>query len=418
MAGSRAEPPVDDEPLVRIAARRAVKKLRAEAETPAFGRLLVLQAASAAGDALLALALAGTLFFSLPPADARGRIVLYLLLTMAPFAVVGPLLARFLDGHRGGLRTAMFVSSIGRAVLAILLASRVESLWLFPIAFGVLVLSRAQIVVRGALLPHVVPRGRSLVAANSSLSRISALAGMIAALPGAALMQLAGVRTELILTALVFAIGAPAAFGLPRARGRRTVDEQTSARKGVRAIALRQALVAASGMRLIVGFLIFHLAFALRREEFGNVGLGLLVGGAFFGGLIGAVTAPRLRRVLKEEGMLALSLFLSAGAGLIGGRWFSLAIAVGLVVMVGVAAGASKVAFDSIVQREVEEAGRGYAFARFESTLQLAWVAGGFTAVAVPIPSGQGVAGAGVMALLLMGIYIAGRSKTRAVRVP
>ena len=312
----------------------------------------------------------------------------------------------------------MFMSSIARAVLALLLASRVETLWLFPIAFGVLVMSRAQVVVRGALLPYVIPEGRSLVAANSSLSRISALAGMVGALPGAALMQLSGVNTELLFTALVYAIGAPAAFGLPRARGRRSTLERRSARKGVTAPAMRQAVVAAAGMRSIVGFLVFHLAFALRREEFGNVGLGLLVGGAALGGLLGAISAPRLRRILKEEGMLALSLFLTAAAGLIGGRWFSLAIAVALVVLVGIAAGASKVAFDSIVQREVEEAGRGYAFARFESTLQIAWVIGGFVAVAVPIPSGQGVAGAGVLALILMGLYIVGRSKSRTLEVP
>ena len=73
MAGERTRSGVDDDSLVRIAARRAAKKIRAEAETPEFGRLLILQAASAAGDALLALALAGTLFFSVPAADAAWR---------------------------------------------------------------------------------------------------------------------------------------------------------------------------------------------------------------------------------------------------------------------------------------------------------------------------------------------------------
>jgi cyanate permease len=336
---------------------------------------------------------------------------------MAPFALVGPILARFLDAHRGGLRTAMFVSSVGRAVLALYLGPRIDSLWLIPIAFGMLVLSRAQVVVRGALLPHVVPKGRGLVHANSSLFRASALAGVVGALPGVALLQLSGVRTELLFTAVVYAIGAPAAFGLPRARGRRSVSERTSARAGVRALPVRQAVVAAGGMRLIVGFLVFHLAFALRREEFGNIGLGLLIGGATLGGFLGALTAPRMRRVLKEEGMLALGLFLAAAAGIVGGLWFSLAIAVALVILVGLGAGASKLAFDSIVQREIEEAGRGYAFARFESILQLAWVAGGFIAVAIPIPSGPGVAGAGVIGLVLMALYVAGRSKSRSSEV-
>jgi hypothetical protein len=418
MATTGAQRPPDEESLVRIAARRAARRMRAEAATPEFGRLLILQACSAAGDALIALALAGSLFFSIPAAEAKGRVVLYLVLTMAPFAVVGPLLARYLDAHRGGLRTAMFLSSLGRAFLALMLGSRIDSLWLFPIAFGVLVLSRAQVVVRGALLPHVVPEGRSLVEANSLLSKVAALAGAIGLLPGVLLLQYPGLRTMLVFAAAVYAVGAPAAFGLPRARGRRTEVEQLSARAGVGAVAVRQAIVAAAGMRLIVGFLVFHLAFALRREEVGNIGLAALVGGATLGGFLGAAVAPRLRRALKEEGMLALSLFLAAAAGFIGGRWFSLAAALALVLLLGVASGASKVAFDSIVQRDIPEAARGYAFARFESTLQLAWVAGGFIAVLVPIPSGPGVAGAGAIALILMGLYIAGRSRARTSGVP
>lgn len=403
----------DEEPLVRIAARRAARKLRAEAATPEFARLLVLQASSAAGDALLALALAGTLFFSVPAADARGKLVVYLLLTMAPFAVVGPVLARFLDSHRGGLRTAMFVSALGRASLAFFLGSRLDSLWLFPIAFGALVLSRAQIVVRGALLPHVLPEGRGLVAANSSLAKIAALAGIVAAVPGVLLLQYPGVRTMLLFAVAIYAVGAPAAFGLPRARGRRTESEQASAKAVLTGPSIRQASIAAAGMRAIVGFLVFHLALALRREDFGNVGLGLLVAGAALGTLLGAMASPRLRKVLKEEGMLAAGLALTGIAGLIGGALFSLAFSIVLVVVVGFASGASKLAFDSIVQREVGEAGRGYAFARFESVLQLAWVAGGLIAVAIPIPSGGGVIGIGVAAFALVTLYLAGRSRLR-----
>ena len=195
------------------------------------------------------------------------------------------------------------------------------------------------------------------------------------------------------------------------------MDERKYAQAAVRSLPVRQALVAAGGMRLIVGFLVFHLAFALRREEFGNIGLGLLIGGATLGGFLGAVTAPRMRRILKEEGMLAFGLFVASAAGIVGGIWFSLPLAVVLVVLVGLGSGASKLAFDSIVQREIDEAGRGYAFARFESILQLAWVIGAFIAVAFPIPSGPGVAGAGLIAVALMSLYVIGRSKNRSSRV-
>ena len=57
--------------------------------TSAFGRFAVAHAASAAGDTLITIGLAQTLFF-VSPDEARGRVILYLVLTLAPFAVVSP----------------------------------------------------------------------------------------------------------------------------------------------------------------------------------------------------------------------------------------------------------------------------------------------------------------------------------------
>src|SRR5918992_803501 len=284
VTGPAADRPPGEEPLVRIAVRRAVRRLRADAATPEFGRLLTYQALGAAGDALIAIALAGSLFFSVPSAEARDRVALYLLLTMAPFAIVAPFLAAVLDRRRGGMRFALVVASLGRAVLAWLLSTRIESLLLFPIAFGLLMFSRATQVVRGALLPQLVPEGHSLVNANASLSRASALAGIAASLPGLALLQWPGVGTELWLAVVVFACGLVPALRLPSIRGKRELDERLGARKWARSVTIRQAVVAAAGIRFLSGFFVFHLAFSLRREEFGSVGLGVLVGAAAHGG--------------------------------------------------------------------------------------------------------------------------------------
>jgi hypothetical protein len=404
----------DDDPLLAIVFRRALRGLRRDAGTPEFGRLLLVQAAGAAGDALVALALAGSLFFSVPETTARGRVGLYLALTMAPFAVVSPLLSRVLDRFRGSLRWAMVVSTLARGVLAYLLATRLDSLYLFPIAFGVLVMSRASLVVRGAALPTLVPEGRALVTANATLSKTAALAGLIAGLPGIALVKWPGVHFELLIASLVYACGAIPALRLPSAKGRRRVDEQLDARSSARSVSIRQALVSMAGLRLLVGFLVFHLAFALRREDFGSLGLGLLVGSAALGGLIGAILAPRLKRALREEGILVVSLVVAGLAGLLVGRWFSLFSSGLLVFAFGTAGGTAKVAFDAIVQREMPEGARGWAFARFESLLQLAWVAGAAVPLAVAIPAGPGVFGAGVAANLVAMLYIAGRRSLRA----
>lgn len=414
----RSTPDHDEEPLLRIAARRAVSRARAQATTPALGRFLIYQASGAAGDALIALALAGSLFFDVPSTEARDRVALYLALTVAPFAIVAPFLSRILDRHMGSLRVAMLMSALGRAVLAWLLATRLESNLLFPIAFGVLLLSRASLVVRGALLPTLVPEEGSLVQANAALSKAGALAGMVAIVPGVILTRWISTRLELLLTALIYFVGIFPALRIPSPRGRRPLEEQLGARRALRSLSLRQAVVMATGMRFLVGFLVFHLAFALRREDAGSASLGLLIGSAAVGTLFGAILAPRLRRSLKEEGILVSTMFSSAVAGLLAGYWFSVQAAAILVFVFGVSSGAGKVAFDSLVQRGTTEAGRGFAFARYESVLQLAWVLGGIVPLLIAVPSGAGVIGAGVVAMLLTVIYLLGRRRARKVVLP
>ena len=70
----------------------------------AFTRLARTHAAAVAGDTLIALALAGSLFFDIDPSAARSKVALYLAFTMAPFAVVAPLIGPALDRAKGGRR--------------------------------------------------------------------------------------------------------------------------------------------------------------------------------------------------------------------------------------------------------------------------------------------------------------------------
>jgi hypothetical protein len=404
----------DDDPLRTIVARRAARWLRREAATPAFGRMLLLQACGAAGDALVALALAGSLFFSVPETTARNRVVLYLVVTLAPLAVVAPLLPGVLDRYRGGLRAALVAAAAGRGLLAWLLGPRLDTLVLFPLAFAVLALSRAALVARGAILPTVAPAERTLVAANSSMAKVNVLAGIVAIPIGLVVVRVLGASAELTLAALVYLAGVVPAMRLPAARGRRDAVQPIAARGARRPLRVRQAVVATGGMRFLVGFLAFHLAFALRREDLSAIGLGLLIGSAALGSLLGGMMAGRPRRAVREEGIIIASLLASALAGVAVGLWFSIPLAALLVCAFGVASGASKVAFDSLVQRETHEAARGWVFARFESVLQLSWVAGALIPVAVAIPVGTGVIAAGAGSALLGLVYGVGRVRGAA----
>ena len=113
-------------------------------------RLLDLHAASCAGDTLIMIGLASTIFFGVPTDAARSRVALYLLVTMVPFALLAPLVGPLLDRFRHGRRYALATTMLGRGVLAWVISANLVGFWLYPAAFGVLVLSRAYGVARSA----------------------------------------------------------------------------------------------------------------------------------------------------------------------------------------------------------------------------------------------------------------------------
>src|SRR5215207_11772566 len=80
-----------------------------------FGRLVVMHSVTNAADALFTVSLAGSLFFSVSADAARPRILLYLLLTLAPFAVLGPFIAPVIDRGAGGYRFVILLTSLLRS---------------------------------------------------------------------------------------------------------------------------------------------------------------------------------------------------------------------------------------------------------------------------------------------------------------
>ncbi|HUY66114.1 MAG TPA: MFS transporter [Acidimicrobiales bacterium] len=124
-----------------------------------FGRLALTHVLMTAGDTLFAVSLAGSLFFSISPTAAKDKVLLYLLLTMGPFAVVAPALGPVIDRSRGARRGMVVASALGRAALCPFLARDIHSLLLFPEAFAMLVLSKVYLVTKGALVPEMAALG-------------------------------------------------------------------------------------------------------------------------------------------------------------------------------------------------------------------------------------------------------------------
>ncbi|MDQ1699844.1 MAG: hypothetical protein QOG34_1707, partial [Frankiaceae bacterium] len=191
--------------LIRGSAR-GVRRLRTWNRRGGAGRsglagLVELHALQAAGDAVVAVALAGTIFFGASTSEARGRVALYLLITMAPFAVVAPLLGPLLDRFAHGRRFALALTMVARAVLAVALGHAlgggIDELALFPAALGVLVAGKAYSVCRSSAVPRLLPQGMTLVQANSRLTVAAVVSPAIAGSVAIGLTKLFGHQNSL-----------------------------------------------------------------------------------------------------------------------------------------------------------------------------------------------------------------------------
>jgi hypothetical protein len=157
--------------------------------------LVELTAVGSAGDAFVTVALAGTLFFSTSLDQARGRVALTLVVTMAPFAVLAPLIGPMLDRMQQGRRYLLAGTLLARGLLCWAMAGAVlhnDTVELLPAAFGVLVLQKAYGVTRSAIAPRLLPAEITLVAANARSGMASLIASTIAAPLAAGIDYIAG----------------------------------------------------------------------------------------------------------------------------------------------------------------------------------------------------------------------------------
>ena len=361
---------------------RVVSRVRAAAAADGADRsglaaLLSVHALQAAGDALIAVALAGTVFFDVPLGQARGRVALYLLLTLLPFALLVPVAGPLLDRFRHGRRTVLSVTTGARGLLAWSMAGSLASLSLYPQALAVLVLTRAYGVARSAAVVRVRPPALGLVAAGARLNIVATAGSGVAAAVGVGLSRTVGSPWSLRLAALLLLGAALAAQRLPA-----HVDEiRTSPGAGpgwrVRQApdGVRPPLLASVALRAVGGLLTVALAFLLRAEHTSGPVIGVVLGAALAGSLLGTVLAGRLPATttarLTGAGLSASALALLVAAVL--GRDLPAAVAVGTV---GLAASLAKYALDAALQTLVPAASRGNAFASSETALQLAWAAG------------------------------------------
>jgi MFS family permease len=200
-----------------------------------LGTLIELTSASGAADMFVTVALAGTIFFSASVDQARGKVVLFLIVTMAPFALLAPFIGPALDRMQQGRKYVLAGTLMARGLLCWGMSAAVgNTVTLLPAAFGILVLQKAYGVVKASVTPRLLPPDIPLVTANSR-SGLMALAGSTAAAGVAAGIQvLLGpawvlrVGTLVYLAAMLIALRLPDRIDIPRVQTTAPASATTS----------------------------------------------------------------------------------------------------------------------------------------------------------------------------------------------
>ncbi|MDT4938203.1 MAG: hypothetical protein QOG80_1874 [Pseudonocardiales bacterium] len=400
----------------RIVTRKVISASKADgAHESGLTALIWNQVLSYGTDAMITVALAGTVFFGASTHAQRGNVLLYLIITMAPFAVVAPIIGPMLDRLQHGRRWTMAATAIGRAVLALIMASHsTDLLVLYPCALGSLVLSKAYAVVRAAAAPRLVPPGLSLTEVNARLSIFGLGSTIVAGLFIGVLIKLSGSYSlGLTVTAIAFAACAFFAFRLPRQidssvdaprhpqEPPRPASQQpvpplmrlrTWARRGF-ADDLVIALQGESVLRFLSGLLTIYLAFFVEHTQHGLTAawqLGAIIGAAGVGNFAGTALGTQLK-LAKPDLLIVASVTVAAASSLLVGLLFTIVMAVVGMFISAVTNSLSKIALDALIQRDVAETLRSSAFARSETFLQLAWVLGAAAGVLLPVTHGGGL---------------------------
>jgi MFS family permease len=349
-----------------------------------------------ASDAAMAVALANTLFFSAASTDSsKGKVALYLLITVAPFALLAPVIGPALDRIQRGRRLAMCTASAGQALMCVVMAANFDTWLLYPAALGKMVLSKSFTVLKAAVTPRVVPPDITLAKTNARLTVFGLMAGAAFGAVAVLFLQIFDSPGALWFTAVICVVGAVQAMRIPAwvevTEGEVPASLSANPEKTRRQPMGRHVVVALSGnatVRLLTGFLMMFAAFAVREQTEGDAFkqlllLGVIAGAAGAGSFLGNALGARITFGHPEQvvlgcviGCLGTTVLATLMPGI------GTAAVVGLV---GATASAlAKNSLDAVIQDDLPEESRASAFGRSETVLQLGWVFGGAIGVLLP----------------------------------
>ncbi|NEW38873.1 MFS transporter [Nocardia cyriacigeorgica] len=371
-------------------------------------------------DAAIAVALANTLFFASATAESKTKVALYLLITIAPFAVIAPLIGPMLDRLQRGRRLALASSFAVRAVLAVVLIVDFDTWALYPLALCMMVLSKSFAVLKSAVTPRVLPPGIDLVRTNSRLTVFGLVGGTIGAGAIAAIAAAAfGSTGALVLAVVIACAGTYLSLHIPRwveitegevpaTLSYHSDDPATEVipsgkKSAVPARKRRQPLGRSvvtglwgnSTIRVLTGFLTFYVAFVAKATEHRPVQqaamLGVVGAAAAIGNFAGNASGARIK--LGRPSLIVVNCTAACALVALFAIFADNLLGAALAALVAACASAlAKVSLDAAIQDDLPPESIASGFGRSETVLQLSWVAGGAAGVLLPTDYWKGFA--------------------------
>lgn len=400
--------------------------------------LMYATIANFAVDAVLAVSLAGTLFFSATTGESKGSVAAYLLVTIAPFAVLAPVIGPLLDRIRTGRRIAMSLTFAARVILAAVLLQNFDSWLLYPAALGMLVLSKSYGVLKSSVTPRLAPENLDLVRANARLMITGHIGGsMVVGAAAAAVAFVFSPKEALWLLLVCALVGiylcglipstaessgdevfadpfAPTddlgpAMGAPDVEEAPTVVAPIASSASSSLIgrwrrsmsvrfpdATRTAMWGTAMQRLGTGFMTIYVAFVAKSshtlsgaEQLALLGVVGAAGGVgtFLGNAVGSrvkFSRPRFTVIMLAVVSLASVVVAAVVDGVPTAAVATLLLSLGSAI--------SKSCLDATIQSGLNPSAQASAFGLSETTLQLSWVLGGTLGLLLPTELTVGMA--------------------------
>jgi len=379
------------------------KELRELLRLRDFRRLFAVRLVSQTGDGMFQVGLATLFFFSPENASTATGVAEAFAVLLLPFTVVGPWAGVLLDRWRR--RQVLFVGNLARVVITLTIALILMTSGLGPAVYVLalvnLSINRFLLAALSASLPRVVD-GRLLLTANSltpTLGAVAAIAGAAGGLALGLVLQPGSSKdaTILAVAALVFAAASALATRMGRdllgpdtradaeamrralhALGRDLVDGARHLRRRhtpARALAVMATHRFAYGVTFVASILISrNLLEDPSDPSTGARTFAMVLAFSAVGFALAVVLTPVLSPHTGPHAWIVYCLVLAAASQFMLTATITRTAVFAGAATLALAAQGAKIAVDTIVQRDTDDAYRGRAFALYDVLYNAAFV--------------------------------------------